>query len=396
MEVEQPPIRNERRDELAYRLKQQRILAQLGRQALQEVDFQSLLSRVTELCAQGLEVRFCKILEYLPSKDVLLMQAGVGWNPAEIGHATLGADLESPAGYAFHTGQSVLSNHLMEETRFRTPRLLADHGIKRAVNVLIDLGDPEERPYGVLEVDSPDPGQFDKSDVEFLSGCAGVLGAAIERNRTDRQLKAAVERQAMLMREMSHRVKNSLGVVSGLLRMTAGTTPDEEAKTVLLDAEHRVMTIAHVHNHLWQGNTIGEIDLGPFLHELCVNLGGSVDRIEVQCNADHLVVNTDLAIPLGLIVNELVTNAIKYAYGPDEAGAIEVSLSKADEGIELRISDQGKGVPADFDIHARRKSFGMRVVSSLLTQLNASMSLDRAGKGTTFVVEFDPDSMPKA
>jgi len=83
--------------------------------------------------------------------------AGVGWAPGTIGQVSLGIDMESPAGYAFQTGQMVISNHLLEETRFRTPRLLSDHGIKRAINVPIARGGEGNLPFGVLEVDSADP-----------------------------------------------------------------------------------------------------------------------------------------------------------------------------------------------------------------------------------------------
>ncbi len=389
LQVEEPPVAPER-DHLSYRLRQQQILAQLGRLALQESDFDQLLQRSTALCAEGLETPFCKILEFLPSRNVLLLQAGVGWDAKEIGHATLSANIESPAGFAFHTGESVLSNHLMAETRFRTPKLLSDYGIKRAVNVQIDLGGPQPKPFGILEVDSAVPGQFDEADVAFLAGCAGVLGAAIERYRGDIKLRVANERLQMMTREMSHRIKNSLGVVSSLLRMGANSVPDDSAKAVLVDSEHRVMTIAHVHNHLWQGDKIGEIDLGAFLGDLCAGLSESVGQVEIRCQAEPVVTNTDYAIPLGLIVNELVTNAIKYAYEPDQGGAIDVSLFAVDTGLELQVVDYGRGLPEGFDIAARRKSFGMRVVSSLLVQLNGTLTIGESEIGTRFLMRFDP------
>ena len=86
-------------------------------------------------------------------------------------HVSLGADMSSPAGFAFQTGQSVVSNHLAKETRFRTPQLLAEHGIQRAINVLIRRGGEGNTPFGVLEADSPDPGQFDDADADFLRFC---------------------------------------------------------------------------------------------------------------------------------------------------------------------------------------------------------------------------------
>ena len=120
------------REELPYRLRQQSLLGEFGRSALQTRDITQILQRATELCAQGLDAPFAKALEYMPDENRLLVRAGVGWAPETIGNVSLGIDMESPSGYAFHTGQIVISNHLQEETRFRTPSLLADHGVNRA------------------------------------------------------------------------------------------------------------------------------------------------------------------------------------------------------------------------------------------------------------------------
>jgi two-component system, sensor histidine kinase PdtaS len=148
------------RQELPYRLRQQSLLGEFGRIALQTRDIGQILQRATELCAQGLETPFAKVLEYRPEEKRLLVSAGVGWAPETIGQVSLGVDLESPAGYAFHTGQIVISNHLQED-RFRTPKLLSEHGIKRAINILIARDGEGNLPFGVLEVDSADSGQFD-------------------------------------------------------------------------------------------------------------------------------------------------------------------------------------------------------------------------------------------
>jgi GAF domain-containing protein len=161
------------RQELPYRLRQQSLLGEFGRSALQTRDIGHILQRATELCP-GFETPFAKVLEYMPDEKRLLVRAGVGWEPETIGHVSLGIDMESPAGFAFHTGQIVISNHLQEETRFRTPKLLSDHSIKRAINVLIARGGEDHLPFGVLEVDSPDAGQFDLADADFLAGFAGA------------------------------------------------------------------------------------------------------------------------------------------------------------------------------------------------------------------------------
>src|SRR6266550_3385285 len=136
---------------LRLRIRQQEILAELGVTGLKGILFPELLKETVRLSAEGLEAQFCKALEYIPSENRLLMRAGVGWDEGLIGTASVGADLASPSGFALRTGKPVISNHLESEERFRTPDLLAAHGVRRAMNVILQ-GDGA--PYGVLEVDS--------------------------------------------------------------------------------------------------------------------------------------------------------------------------------------------------------------------------------------------------
>jgi PAS domain S-box-containing protein len=173
-------------EELAYRLRQQRILADFGLFALSCRDLDELLQSASKLCADGLITRYCKVLEYLPEQNRFLVRAGVGWHDGVVGHATIGADLESPAGFAFKTAQSVISNHLQSESRFRTPQLLEEHGIKRAINVVIS-GGADTPPFGVLEADSAQEGRFEEADLAFMQGFANLLGVAIDRHRADQQ-----------------------------------------------------------------------------------------------------------------------------------------------------------------------------------------------------------------
>jgi GAF domain-containing protein len=164
---------------LAKLIRQQEILAEVGVTALQGGGFERLLGETVRLTADGMEAEFCKILEHIPDENRFLVRAGVG-EPGIVGKATVGADLESPAGFALQTGQPVISNHLENEKRFRTPELLVRHGIHRAINVILQ-GDG--RPFGVLEVDSRSEDEFTAHDLAFLQSAANVLGMAIERER---------------------------------------------------------------------------------------------------------------------------------------------------------------------------------------------------------------------
>ena len=375
------------RNELPYRLRQQSLLGEFGRAALQTRDIGQILQRATELCAQGLETHFAKVLEYMPDDKRLLVRAGIGWVSGTVGQVSLAVDLESPAGYAFQTGQMVISNHLQEETRFRTPKLLSDHGIRRAINVLIALGGEGHLPYGVLEVDSPEPGQFDVADADFLAGFAGLLGIAIERQHADADLREALDYQAMLTREMSHRVKNSLASVVGLLRVQSRSARSEEVRNALKDAASRITTIAQVHDHLWRSPKIGFVDIADFAGELCRKLQETVSH-KVSCTVGHLMISADKAIPLGLLINEIVTNAAKHAY-PDASGEIRVSGERRGDDLHVEVSDHGIGLPKDFDIDQPRASLGFKVIKSLLAQLDGRIAVaSNTPKGVTVQLDI--------
>jgi two-component system, sensor histidine kinase PdtaS len=375
------------RDELPYRLQQQTLLGTFGRIAMQTRDYRGILQSATELCAQGLQTRFAKVLEYVPQDERLVVRAGVGWPAGTIDVVSLGADVGSPAGFAYRTGQPVISNHLERETRFRTPQLLIDHGIRRAINVLIERGG-EGKSFGVLEVDSPDPGQFDEADAAFLAVFAGLLGVAIERQQADAKLHESNEHQSLLTREMSHRVKNSLASVLGLLRVQARSAQSEEVKNALRDASLRIATIAEVHDHLWRGAKIGFVDLPDFLGELCKKLGSTTEGYTLHCHADPLLLSADHAIPLGLLINELVTNAMKYAY-PGVGGAIDVSAREAEGHLHVEVSDHGVGLPTGFDIDEPRNSMGFKVIFGLVRQLQGTLKIaSSTDNGARFLLDL--------
>src|SRR6188508_1223680 len=297
---------------LHFRIRQQEILAELGVSALQGTEFMELLKHVVRLTAEGLEAEYCKVLEYLPSENRLLVRAGVGWDAGVVGFATVGADLASPAGYALRTGKPVISNHLENEQRFRTPELLLEHGIRRAMNVILQ---GEGSPYGVLEVDSRSEGEFGEHDIAFLQGAANILGMAIERQRYERHLKAALDRHQVLLKEISHRVKNSLQIVSSMLHLQASTADDEGITAQLADASSRVSAVGRAYERLAYDGDVENIDLRTYLQAVCA------DAMNASCNcklhfdgADGIWLYADRAISLALIVNELVTNAVKHAF----------------------------------------------------------------------------------
>jgi two-component sensor histidine kinase len=368
---------------LQQRIRQQEILAELGVIAVQGAAFGELLSRTAQLTAEGLRAEFCKVLEHMPDRNCLLVRAGVGWGPGVVGVATIGADLASPAGFALRTGKPVISNHLENEERFRTPEILAEHGIYRAMNVILQ-GDG--RPFGVLEVDSRSEDEFVEHDLAFLQGAANILGMAIERERHERNLKVALNRQQLLLKEMNHRVKNSLTMASSMLRLQSADVADEKLTVLLDEASMRILAIGRAHERLYGGDDIDTLDLGAYIGQVCKDLEEGGTR-EVHLQAQRgITVAIDRAVPAALIITELVTNAAKYAYRDDAGGKIWVRVAReGDRNVVLAVRDEGDGLPPDFDVR-KPKGLGMRIVSALTEQLNANITVLRSGSGAEFVL----------
>jgi two-component sensor histidine kinase len=365
--------------ELSRCARQQELLSDLGVTALQNVSFDELLNKAAELTAKGVGGDYAKIMEHIPEEGRLVVRAGHGWPPGVVGVASVGADLASPGGYALRTGRPVISNHLENERRFRTPELLARHGVRRAMNVILK-GD--RTPYGVLEVDSRSEGEFAAQDLAFLQGAANILGMAIERRGREESLRNALERQRLLLREINHRVKNSLGIVSSMLLLQAASEEDDGLKRALEQASNRVNTIARAHSRLYQTSDFERLDIGAYVKEICADLPIPPEK-EVLVEAPAgLILSTDRAVSLALIIVELVTNALKYAYD-GEAGSVWVNLSRDKNALVAIVRDAGKGLPESF-APKRSRGLGMRIVLGLAEQLDAELTIRRPKKGAEF------------
>jgi two-component sensor histidine kinase len=369
---------------LRQRVKQQQILADFGVLALKGTPFVELLDEATRLVADGLEAEFAKVLKFLPEENRFLVCAGVGWDPGVVGSATIGADTASPAGYALKTGQAVISNHLDIEERFRTPELLMEYGIRRAMNVILG-GDGT--PFGVLEVDSRFEGEFSQSDIVFLRGIANILGMAIERQRVEENLHKALDRQQVLMREVNHRVNNSLQIVASMLHLHSSVAGSDEVRHELREAGGRITAIARAHRRLYSGDRIEALDFGAYLQDVCKDIAAAIPGCELEVSVvEGVVIRTDLAVPAVLLVNELITNAAKYAY-PDRECRVWVTLSRdAENAVLVSVRDQGVGLPAQFDLRSGR--LGMRLVNSFAQQLQGELRVIRKDPGTEFVLSF--------
>ena len=235
---------------------------------------------------------------------------------------------------------------------------------------------------GTICVLDTKPRELDEARKVALHGLARQVMALLE-------LRRSIHQKDLMLREVNHRVKNSLQLVSSLLRLESRQIADPVTRRHFDEACARVATIARVHERLYKTDKVGVVEFGQFLRDLCADLSHSAmieqgHHIEVQ--ADTRELPTDKVIPLALIVNELVTNAVKYAYPAGTHGVIRVQFRSApDGGFEVRVADEGVGLPPGFD-PAATKSLGMRMVHALLGQVGAELSCVSDGGGTKFTI----------
>ncbi|REE05754.1 histidine kinase dimerization/phosphoacceptor domain -containing protein [Marinoscillum furvescens] len=203
-------------------------------------------------------------------------------------------------------------------------------------------------------------------------------------------ISKSLEERESLLKEIHHRVKNNLQIIASLLYLQSGKFENEDFKKVLEDGQGRVRSMALIHQKLYENEDLKSIPFGEYLNELLTEIkhsfGSDGDKVNLQVEAEDIHFDVEVAVPLGLIVNELATNAFKYAFADKDSGVFSISLKKQGEEFVLRIADNGKGLPEEIDIRKTR-SLGLRLVNMLSNQLEGSFEI-HAKKGTEFKLNF--------
>jgi two-component sensor histidine kinase len=211
----------------------------------------------------------------------------------------------------------------------------------------------------------------------------------IERRVEERtsDLRRALAEKTTLLQEVHHRVKNNLQVVCSLLSMQIGCAPGESVSGPLNDAYSRVLAMSLIHERIYHSESLSEVDFAGYIQALAERLFGAycVDpaRIRLETDLEAVAIGLDQAVPCGLILNELVSNALKHAFRDGRAGLIRISLRRAAQGrVSLAIGDNGMGLPEDFHWE-KGQSLGLQVVHTLIAQLRAKLDVSNGG-GTTY------------
>ncbi|HEX2731572.1 MAG TPA: PAS domain S-box protein [Polyangiaceae bacterium] len=341
-----------------------------------------------EEAARASNERFRAIVESVEYAIVMLDRNGmiISWNPGA----------QQIYGY---TPEEILGRHFsrlhpeQERDAGGTATLLDD-----AIAVgQFELEGPRRRKDGttfwasvlmtVLRDADRQPARFVKITRDFSERRA----AAEELKRNAERLEASLKEREILLQEVHHRVKNNLQVIASLINMQIRQVADRAARGALDECQSRVQAIALIHEKLYQSKDYSRVPFSEYAKSLAGTIfhatGVSPTAISLELDFEALSLAVDKAIPCGLILNELITNALKHGFPEGRAGRIHVDLRKSEaQCLVLSVSDDGIGLPADFDIE-QSTSLGMQLVSTLVEQLNGHLAI-RRHEGTTFIVTF--------
>lgn len=236
-------------------------------------------------------------------------------------------------------------------------------------------------------------GWFRNMAVRLDDGVAVSFHDITERKQIEETLAAAVESKEMLLKEVNHRVKNNLQLVSSMLTMQRYKVADPRAQAEFEDATRRIDTLANMHKLMYQSDYTGHVDLRGSIQGLCAEIATSAQRadsVTIETDIAPLSADVDQAVPLFLLINELVFNAFKHAFPDGRSGQVRVTLRR-EEGCQeegdrvlLEIADNGVGLPEDYK---ERKSLGLRLAEGLAVQLGGRLAIER-GDWTKFSASF--------
>lgn len=363
-------------------------ILELSRLQAAEPPFQTFLDACVQKIADVTGIPHIKVLKYRPYQGDLLVLSGVGWNEGVVGKATLPIDVSSPPGRVIQTGRSTIIEDFARDAEFKLSPLLSNHGIRSLINVPIKA---DGGTWGVLEADSNQPCRFSDELATFLKTMAHTIGAAIQREQRKvgaEEIQMAVAREVArrdtLLTEMHHRVKNNYQVIISALLIQLRKTKADETREMLQSMSNRVTAISLAHDQLDPRQTSQTVSIPLYLGALCRTIGQVTDEVAIQVEFDEGSLPVEKAVAIGLIVNELVTNALKHAFTGPGSIHVRFCVGSGQSDAYLSVSDDGKGMGAV----ARNRSSGLTLVDALAKQLEGRVERESPKRGTAVRVWF--------
>ncbi len=399
----------------------QRLLAEAGQLLAASLDYETTLVNIARLAVPRL-ADWCGV--HIIEGETVRQVAVAHVDPVREEWARdLGRrypfDPEAPTGVAavLRTGRSEfyadIPESLLEAAARDEEHRQIIHQLQMRSAMVVPLA-ARGRTLGAITLVWAESGRrYSKADLALAEELAGRAALAVDnarlfgeaqleltaRRQAEEQLQASLREKEVLIREVHHRVKNNLQAISNLLYLQSNTIKDQRVQEAIRETQNRVKSIALIHEKLYQADNLAEININEYIHNLARHLLTSYldnpDRVELKIKVDRTDLDIDTAVPLGVIINELVSNALKHAFPagrnkPDGAAdAISIELQTGLEGqLILIVSDNGIGLPEDIDI-SHSPSLGLQLVQMLSNHMSGLLEFERQA-GTTFKITFAP------
>jgi len=367
-------------------VQRQRLLGEFGDFALLTDDLDAILDAACRLVATAIGTGRAKILEIEVPDGTAVVRAGVGWAPDVVGRARVPLSGRSSEAFALRSQVPLIVPDIAIETRFEMPQFMRDAGIRAFVNVPIVL--PGREFYGLLQIDAIEPLAIGEETVDFLHTYATLVGFAIDRLKSQSSFRRSEAHYEMLLRELRHRTGNDLAVIQSLIRLRSrGATVEVAQELAIL--QERLDALRLLHLQLQEGSTGDRLPLGPYVSHLADNLmqlrGREAQDVRLRLDDIDVDVTRETAAPIGLIINEFVTNSFKYAFN-GQGGTISIQVaSLAGDRAILHLSDDGVGLPIECAPPGDRHGIGL--IRTLSRQIGGEAAW-LPGPGTCMQTEF--------
>jgi two-component sensor histidine kinase len=326
-----------------------------------ESEFDELVQLAAEICEAPISV-------------VNLIEDRRQWFKAEVGLGIRETPLDVSIcrHVLLQPGITMISDLRNDPRMCANPLVTADSGLRFYAGCLLET--PDGHGIGTLCVLDRSPRVLTSRQQSALKTLANQVMAQLELRRSLRQKTRLLEQQEMLLKEVNHRTKNNLQLIVGLIQLQLRQVHDKEAQTALIDTSRRIMSIAAVHERLYQTDEVGTVNVASYLAQVIAGIRATASHeVKFELDITPARFSLDSAIPLALLVNELVTNALKYAYATPSSGLVSITLKPENESMILTVADNGNGFPSGFEPRKSR-SLGMKIIASLCRQLDAELA----------------------
>jgi len=384
------------------RVSQLSLLSKISAQITAELDTNKILEQGATLVKSGFGYQHVGL--FFPNKEqtvlVLHSQASIDPYTYPAGHHLQFG--EGMVGTAAKLGTTLLTNNVAIEPNYVNlyPNTISSQS---ELSIPIRIG---KTLLGILDIQSLELNAFDENDVMVMETLADQIAIALENARlyqeiqvelyerklAEEKVKSSLAEKEILLKEIHHRVKNNLQVISSLLYLQSLKIKDENMQEMFRESQNRIASMALIHEKLYQSTDLAHLSFSGYARDLASSLfqsyGVEHARVALAVEDNGLVLDIENAVPCGLIINEIISNSLKYAFVDNRQGKIQIILSlESAERFNLTLSDDGAGLPADFETRSAA-SLGSKLIERLVQQIQGTLERVSSEQGTRYVISF--------